>query len=66
MNVSHLKRHLSKFHSGTFRRLRPFEIIEPSDVCVYDTWVESPSETSIGQPCNDKDRIIRLEFNEKL
>lgn len=65
MNVSHLRRMLSHGKSGTFRPLKVGEEIEPADVAVYDSWVESPSETSVGQKCNEKDRIVRFEFDEK-
>lgn len=50
---------------GTFRPLKPGELIEPADVAFADTFVEGVSETSVGQPCGEKDRIIRLVFQEK-
>lgn len=65
MNVSSIRKMLRLGRAGTFRPLKPGEEICPGDVCVEDSWVESPSETSIGQLCNEKDRIIRLQFNEK-
>ncbi len=65
MNVSHLRRMLRSGKTGAFRPLKPGEEIEPSDICIYDSWVESPSETSIGQKCNEKECILRLEFTEK-
>jgi len=65
MNTSSIKKMLRKGFGGTFRPLKPREIIDAGDIVVNDTWIESPSETSIGQPCNEKDRIIRLAFYEK-
>jgi hypothetical protein len=66
MNCSTLKRMLRKGHSGTFRPLKPGEAIEASDIACYDTFLEGISESNIGQLCGDNERIIRLEFQEKL
>lgn len=65
MNCSHARRMLGKGIGGQFRPLKPGEIIEPADVVFHDTWLEGPSETSIGQPATERDRIARLEFTEK-
>ena len=61
-SVSFIHRQLRKGKGGTFRPLKVGEEILGSDIAVSDSFVESPSETSIGQPATEKDRIIRLEF----
>jgi len=66
MNCSSLKRMIARGHSGTFRPLKPGEPIEAADIILHDTWLEGPSDTTIGQPCRDKERIVRLEFQEKI
>jgi len=66
MNITHLRRMLRAGKTGTFRPLKVGERIEPADICIYDSWVESPSETSIGDICIEKDCILRAEFSEKL
>ena len=66
MNTSHLRRLLKAGKTGTFRPLRPGELIEPSDVAVADTYVEGVSQTSVGQACGPKETIVRFEFSEGL
>jgi len=65
MKISHVQRMLRKGKGGNFRPLKTGEIIEDADIICADTYYDYPT-SAIGQPCNDKDRIIRLEFNEKL
>lgn len=64
MNVSGLRRMLKRGNAGRFRPLKEGEPIEASDICVYDCFVESPSETSIGKRCEPRETIIRFEFDE--
>lgn len=63
-SVSYLQRQLRAGKSGTFRPLQPGEEIRGNDIVVNDTWVESPSESVIGQSVSEKDRIMRLEFGK--
>ncbi len=65
MKISHVNRMIRKGVGGTFRALKPGEPIEDSDIIVADTYYDYPSEQNVGQPCEAKDRIIRLEFTEK-
>jgi hypothetical protein len=66
MNTSTLRRMLGKGHGGTFRPLKAGELIQAADVIIHDSWLEGPSDTSIGEPCKQGERIVRLEFQEKL
>jgi len=65
MNISYISRRIRKGHCGTFRPLKPGELIEAADVIVADTFYDFPAEQHIGQPATEKDRIIRFEFTEK-
>ena len=65
MRVSHLRRMLKSDKSGTFRPLKVGEDLEPADVVVYDSWLEQPSDTSVGQKCKEGETILRFEFQGK-
>lgn len=65
MSIPIVHRKLRRGLSGTFRPLKPGELIEASDLIVADTYYQHPAEQSIGQPCEAKDCILRLQFNEK-
>jgi len=64
MNVSRVKLALRKNKTGTFRPLKPGEPIDAGDVIVNDCFYESPSETNIGQPCGERECILRLQFEK--
>lgn len=66
MNTTHLRRLMKAGKTGTCRPLRPGELIEPADVAVADTYIEGVSQTSVGQPCKEKETILRFEFGEGL
>lgn len=65
MKISHVHRMLRKGHAGSFRPLKAGEEIQDSDIIVADTYYDYVAEQHVGQRCEPKDCIMRLEFAEK-
>ncbi len=62
MNVSRLRTLIKEGKSGKFRRLKCGETVEPADILICDTYIDTVVDKEIGKPCNDRDVIVRLEF----
>jgi len=64
MNVSRIRHHLKRGEIPRVELLKPGEPIEAGNIVVCDSWCESPSDTSVGQPCGPKETILRLVFEK--
>jgi len=62
MNTSRIRLRLKKRNVPTVQILKPGDAIEAGDIVVNDCFVESPSESTVGNPADERDVIVRLVF----
>lgn len=64
MNIATVATKLRKGRTGRFRRVNTGEPIEEHDIIVGPVWYSEVAESHWGRHAEDKDTILRLEFDK--